>query len=78
MARCPPFSLAILSYVEAAVEGTGTAPMGLEYFNGRNQFKVKCDYVVTATDRVVKYCGCTTWATPSVRVALGEALPTAL
>lgn len=52
--------------------------MGMEYFNGSNQFKVKCDYVVTATDRVVKYCGCTTWATPSVRVALGEALPTAL
>lgn len=60
-----------------AEQVTITAPAGMEALIGGIPFVVDGDYLVTATNGVVNYCGFTAEATPDMRAAFEEAFPTA-
>lgn len=60
-----------------AEQVTITAPAGMEALIGGIPFVEGADYLVTATNGVVNYCGYTAEATPDMRAAFEEAFPTA-
>ena len=56
-----------------AEQVTITAPLGMEALIGGIAFEQGGDYLVTATDGVVNYCGYTAEATPELRQAFESA-----
>jgi len=56
-----------------AEQVTITAPVGMEALIGGISFEVGGNYLVTATDGVVNYCGYTAVATPELRQAFESA-----
>jgi hypothetical protein len=58
-----------------ATQVTITAPAGFEALIGGIEFDEGAQYLITATDGVVNYCGFSGPSTPEMRAAFEEAFP---